>query len=393
MYWWILQVVSTSSKRNTQRSNSKTLPTEGFSFPILIVALSNLKSYILHLEEAHLKQDFYPLTLNRNFSELRIGLFSIKERWKKIAHLQQIDLQFSSKEEAPISISANCIPTQQVDIASLFRQPEINLKDFVVINRLWELAAYNVSLLKHDLALVDSSTYVEAVPEQVKQTGANSILIHPSAKIDHCFINTENGSVLIEEDAQIMAGAMLRGPVYIGKNAVVKMGAMLYEGSNIGNNCVVGGEIKNSVFHANANKAHHGYIGDSYIGEWCNLGAGTTCSNLKNTAGKIKIWDMQNKAYRLANDKAGVFMGDFVRTAVNTTINSGSVFGSFSNVFNKTALAPKYIPPFSWSLDGQQTYEFEKLMTEIEKWMSMKGQTITEEIKTTISQLYNQLKQ
>lgn len=340
-----------------------------------------MKSYFLHLEQDHLKQDFFPLTLNRSFSELRIGLFTIEERWKLLARKQDIDLHFTSKEKAQLSIAANCIPTLQFST---------DLKDSIVINRIWELPTHNIQILLNDLSIVDPEHFLSIPPETVKQTGNHPLYIHPSAKIDHCFINTENGAVLIDEHAQIMSGAMLRGPVYIGKNTVVKMGTMLYEGSNIGNNCVVGGEIKNSIFHANANKAHHGYIGDSYIGEWCNLGAGTTCSNLKNTAGKIKIWDMHTKAYRLANEKSGVFMGDFVRTAVNTTINSGSIFGAFANVFNKSTMAPKYIPPFAWSHDGQQKYDLDKLMSELEKWMSMKGQRPSENNKTTIINLYNQ---
>jgi UDP-N-acetylglucosamine diphosphorylase/glucosamine-1-phosphate N-acetyltransferase len=366
---------------------------EGFSFPILVVALINLKSYHLHLEESHLKLDFYPLTLNRNFSDLRIGLFSIQERWKLLANQQHINLHFTSKENAQLSISANCIPSLQLSIESFFANPNANFNDCIIINRIWELTSTNIQVLLNDLILINADNYLFEIPDTVKLTGNHPIYIHPTAILDHCFINTENGPVLIDEHAQIMAGAMLRGPIYIGKQSVVKMGAMLYEGSNIGNNCVVGGEIKNSIFHANANKAHHGYIGDSYIGEWCNLGAGTTCSNLKNTAGKIKIWDMQNNAYRLANEKAGVFMGDFVRTAVNTTINSGSVIGAFANVFNKMSLTPKYIAPFSWSQDGQHRYDIEKLMTELEKWMSMKGQTPTDDVKTTIINLYNQFKQ
>ena len=390
MYWWILQVESTSSKRNTQRSNSKTLQMEGFSFPIPFVALSHLKSYHLYLEEAHLQQDFLPLTLNRSFSDLRTGLFSIQDRWQKIAQQQNIQIHFTEKDQGAISIAANHIPTVFISLEDFFAGKNITEKSFIHINRIWELATTNIEILLSDMQLVDINDFLPVAPTTVMSTGSHPIHVHTTAKLDHCFINTENGPVVIAANAQIMSGAMLRGPIYIGENAVVKMGAMLYEGSNIGHHCVVGGEIKNSIFHANANKAHHGYIGDSYIGEWCNLGAGTTCSNLKNTAGKIKIWDMQAKAFRLATEKAGVFMGDFVRTAVNTTINSGSIFGSYSNVFNKSALTPKFIPPFAWSHDASGKYDLDKLMTELNKWMKMKGQTPSEDLKANIINLYNQ---
>lgn len=363
---------------------------EGFSFPILVVALNHLKSYSLYLEEAYLQKDFYPLTLNRTFSELRTGVFSIQDRWQLLASKQGIKLNFSTETSADLSIAAQLIPKHNLKLETLFSKQSFDENDFFKINHLWELTTLNIEILLNDFFLIDNNQYLSSAPEKIMLTGNNPIYVHPTALLDHCFINTDNGPVLIDANAQIMSGAMLRGPVYIGENAVVKMGTTLYEGSNIGHHCVVGGEIKNSIFHANANKSHHGYIGDSYIGEWCNLGAGTSCSNLKNTAGKIKIWDMHNKAYQMANEKAGVFMGDFVRTAVNTTINSGSIFGAFSNVFSQSALTPKFIPPFSWSSEAIHKYDIEKLLLELEKWMKMKGQTPSEELKSKITNLYNQ---
>jgi UDP-N-acetylglucosamine diphosphorylase / glucose-1-phosphate thymidylyltransferase / UDP-N-acetylgalactosamine diphosphorylase / glucosamine-1-phosphate N-acetyltransferase / galactosamine-1-phosphate N-acetyltransferase len=363
---------------------------EGFSFPILVVALNHLKSYSLYLEEAYLQKDFYPLTLNRTFSELRTGIFSIRDRWHLLASKQGIKLNFSTEESADLTISAQLIPKHNLDLETLFTKQSVDENDFFKINQLWELTTSNIEILLSDFYLIDSNQYLLDTPVKIMLTGKNPVFVHPSAQLDYCFINTENGPVLIDAKAQIMSGAMLRGPVYIGEHAVVKMGTTLYEGSNIGYRCVVGGEIKNSIFHANANKSHHGYIGDSYIGEWCNLGAGTSCSNLKNTAGKIKIWDMHKNAYRLANEKAGVFMGDFVRTAINTTINSGSIFGAFANVFTQSALTPKFIPPFSWGSEVNHKYEIEKLLLELERWMKMKGQTPSEELKSKIINLYNQ---
>ncbi|MEY4629561.1 MAG: hypothetical protein RLZZ595_1887 [Bacteroidota bacterium] len=349
-----------------------------------------MKSYSLYLDEANLHLDFYPLTLNRSFSELRTGLFTIKERWLRLAEKQSLSLTFTVKEQADFSIAANLVPHANLDLEQLFNNHTIENEKFTNIHRIWDLVHWNIPLFLQDVQTLDKTAYTTSLPKNILITGDNPIYIHPTAKTDHCFINTENGAVVIGENVQIMAGAMLRGPIYIGAGSVVKMGATLYEGTNIGNNCIVGGEIKNSIFHANSNKSHHGYLGDSYIGEWCNMGAGTTCSNLKNTAGKIKVWDMQSKAYRLATEKVGVFMGDFVRTAVNTAINSGTIIGSFANVFSKDVLSPKYIPPFSWGNTGTQKYELEKLMGELEKWMKMKGQTPNEDVKQNIVNLYNQ---
>jgi hypothetical protein len=189
---------------------------------------------------------------------------------------------------------------------------------------------------------------------------------------------------MIDEDACIMQGSMLRGPLYIGKRAVVKMGATLYAGTNIGNDCTAGGEIKNTILHAYSNKGHHGYLGDSYVGEWCNMGAGTSCSNLKNTAGELKAWQMDTSSFINAGKKAGILMGDHVKTAINSSFNSGSVIGGFSNVFTPDALLPKYIPPFQWGMEQQ--YDLDKLLEEVKRWMKMKGQQPTtaalESIKT-----------
>ena len=146
---------------------------------------------------------------------------------------------------------------------------------------------------------------------------------------------------------------LLRGPLYIGKGAVVKMGAKIYGATTIGPGCTVGGEIKNSVLFAFSNKAHDGYLGDSVIGEWCNIGAGTSNSNLKNTAGDITV-HLQGTAFK-AGRKCGVLMGDFSRTA-NTSVNTGTVIGASANVFG-CGLSPK-CSFFSWGYNDTVKYDW-----------------------------------
>lgn len=166
------------------------------------------------------------------------------------------------------------------------------------------------------------------------------------------------------------------------------MGATIYGGTSIGEHCVIGGEIKNSIINSYSNKSHHGYIGDSYIGSWCNLGAGTTCSNVKNTLGEISVWNMKLNVFNTAGNKVGVFMGDYVRTAINTAINSGTVIGPFANIFEFSSISTKYIPPFAWGGKSTERYELEKLFTEMEKWMAAKGQTLDSIKKNSIRVLY-----
>lgn len=172
-----------------------------------------------------------------------------------------------------------------------------------------------------------------------------------------------------------MEGSCLRGPLSIGEGAVVKMGAKIYGATTIGPYCTVGGEIKNCILFANSNKAHDGYLGDSVIGEWCNMGAGTSNSNLKNNASNVMVY--APSGLRDAGTKCGVFMGDYTRTAINTSINTGTVIGVCCNVFGN-GLTPRFIPSFSWGSEGIKRYDFQKALQHIQAWKALKNQHTTE---------------
>lgn len=341
----------------------------------------------LLLQYSDFQKDFFPLTLSRPFIDLRVGILTVTEKWKTLALSQKIDIEIiieESSASADITWDARLIPKNSLDIGSFIEQKTAPADQFFSLQNPWDIIHHNTALVKEDIELLKGRfDHVSPMP-QVSKTGLYPIHVHPTAKMEHCFINTEEGSVIIDENACIMQGAMLRGPLYIGKRTIVKMGATLYAGTNIGNDCIVGGEIKNTVFQAYSNKGHHGYLGDSYIGEWCNMGAGTSCSNLKNTAGELKAWNMDTSSFVNAGKKAGILMGDHVKTAINTSFNSATVIGGFSNVHNLDALLPKYIAPFQWGLD--QNYDLEKLLEEVTRWMNMKGQapstSVLESIKT-----------
>ena len=182
-----------------------------------------------------------------------------------------------------------------------------------------------------------------------------------------------------------MEGTVIKGSFACGERSVIKMNSRIYGATSIGPNCTIGGEIKNSVFFAYSNKAHDGYIGDSVIGEWCNLGAGTSNSNLKNNASIVKVWTPKGEMN--AGQKCGVFMGDYSKTSINTSINTGTVMGVCSNVF-ETGLTPKYIPSFSWGSDGLRRYELQKALTDIDSWKKLKGGFITENEKTILTYIF-----
>jgi hypothetical protein len=169
------------------------------------------------------------------------------------------------------------------------------------------------------------------------------------------------------------------------ENAVVKMGAKIYGATTLGKNVIAGGEIKNSIICDNSNKAHDGYLGDSMIGEWCNLGAGTNNSNIKNNAGAVTLWNQASQRFEDAGMKCGVMMGDYTRVAINSSINTGSVFGVCCNVFGE-GLLPKMIQNFSW---GKEKYRFEKAIQHIDNWKKLKGSLLTEEEKIRLKFIFD----
>ena len=214
----------------------------------------------------------------------------------------------------------------------------------------------------------------------------SQLFIEKGAVAEHCIFNTSDGPIYIGKNAKIMEGAMLRGPIAICDGAVVKMGSKIYGATTVAPNSIVGGEIKNTVLFGNSNKAHDGYLGDSVIGEWCNMGAGTSNSNIKNNASVVQVWTL-NGAMNVGT-KCGVMMGDYSRTAINTAINTGTVIGVCSNVFG-TGLTPKYIPSFSWGNEGIERYGLEKALTDINAWKVLKNEELNESEKNILTHIFN----
>lgn len=302
-----------------------------------------------HLNDTdHIKEQFLPLTYLHEFDELLFGTQTIGQR---------------------IIASQN--------------------QQHFILDSPWSIIRQNAEAICSDETTFLNNPEFRVNPDELRKKGKHNLIIHHSARIEDCYFNTADGPIIIDENALLMGASAFRGPIYIGKKSVVKMGATIYGGTTIGPHCIIGGEVKNTIFQGYSNKGHHGYIGDSFIGTWCNLGAGTSCSNVKNTGGIIKSWNIHKKVFESAGTKCGVLMGDFCRTAINTAINSGSVMGIFANVYDAQTLSPKFIPSFSWGTNGQ-TYEEEKILGEMMNWMALKEQTPDQQLIENILSLYHQ---
>jgi hypothetical protein len=163
---------------------------------------------------------------------------------------------------------------------------------------------------------------------------------------------------------------------------------MVYGASTIGPYSVVGGEVKNSILLGYSNKAHEGYLGDAVLGEWCNLGAGTSCSNLKNSAREVKVWNEHLRAWEPAGAKCGLLMGDFSRSAIHTAFNTGTITGICCNIFGDGSLTPKFIPSFSWGTDSGIRYDIGKALEDIRAWMRFKNRELGPDMENIIRKIH-----
>lgn len=248
-----------------------------------------------------------------------------------------------------------------------------------------------VDVVKNNAATIVRDVAIKQINKATLELNSSSQIIHAynifveeGAILENCILNASEGPIYIAKNSKIMDGAILRGPIFIDEGSIVKIGATIYGGTSIGKNCVVGGEIKNSIINNFSNKAHHGYLGDSIIGKWCNLGAGTSTSNVKNNGSDVML-QLANAELNAGN-KFGLLMGDYSRSAINTSFNTGTVVGTCCNIFTE-GLTPKYIPNFSWGCKGER-YELPKAFTDIENWKIMKGETLSKEERELLKNLY-----
>lgn len=386
---------------------------------------------IIFTEEFCQPENLYPFTLTRQIQDIRVGILTIREKWEKLLGVTSFDrmeddykdldrsikLETIGDNDVCFLIHGNILPTPKLiktlkklkdgEFISVngnscvifrFSKREIPDPNKIKVSKAisiregvkslqfpWDIFKLNDYAIREDFNLLTCKRKSQKLSKTNRAVKPGNIFIEKGAEVEHCFLNASEGPIYIGRNSLIMEGAAIRGPFASGEGAVVKMNSKIYGATTIGPYCTVGGEIKNSVFFAYSNKAHDGYIGDSVIGEWCNLGAGTTNSNIKNNASMVKVWTPKGEIN--AGQKCGLFMGDYSKTAINTTINTGTVIGVCSNIFEK-GLTPKYVPNFSWGCDGVQRYELNKALSDIDNWKKLKGQSLTENEKTILTYIF-----
>ena len=299
---------------------------------------------ILHDTKSH--ENFYPFSLNHAMFEVRSGAFTCIERIILENNLLASDMILMVREDIQ-SVVAERFPEATVNPIEI---PETNLEIFFdELNEssyIWDLLNMQSSFLindfKHFQESVDGNSHESSILVNSRHIHISKSAIIAAGTV----LDASNGPIIIDSNAFIDIGALVKGPVYIGKNSIINPGAKICGNVTVGPFCKIGGEIEDSIFHGFSNKQHDGYLGHSYIGEWVNLGANTNNSDLKNNYSNVRI-KIGEKSIDTKQMFVGCMVGDYSKTGISTMINTGTYIGMGANVFGG-GFQNKYIPSFSW---------------------------------------------
>ena len=378
--------------------------------------------------------DFYPLSFTRPISCFRVGILTIKEKWEvffdsvSIYSEDYLSKKFQSNiMEDNIWINARALPSQSLiteiknlrigeclnhgDLKIAFRSSSYFAKNLnkvksnanlSIINSISDIFSFNGEEIKNDFKRMFSVNdfewrgdvkNLEEIKNSNVKIGNGAIYIENGAKLNNCILNTTNGPIFIGKDSEIMEGSMIRGPFAICNNSVIKMGAKIYENTTVGPFCKVGGEINNVVFFGYSSKAHDGFLGNSIIGEWCNLGADTNNSNLKNNYDNVKIWNYSSESFKQTGLQfCGLIMGDHSKCGINTMFNTGTVVGVGANIFG-SGFPRNFIPSFSWGgSSGLIVHRIDKFFKTAELVLARRNETLSDDDIEILSHVYNMTK-
>jgi UDP-N-acetylglucosamine diphosphorylase/glucosamine-1-phosphate N-acetyltransferase len=348
-----------------------------------------------------------------------VGILTIAEKYERalnaeVGHVTRASLHglFNFISEASYQINARVVPTASwMQALSSLKEGQRFMKDGVILAEhfgddepelieysgelellqgITDVFTHNAMALREDFAWLKAGRISAPLHASVTLIGpADQLFIEEGACVFASVLNTTEGPIYIGRDAEVMEGCLVRGPFALCDHATLKMGTKIYGGTTIGPHCKVGGEVSNSVFMGYSNKAHDGFVGNSVIGEWCNLGADTNTSNLKNNYSEVRIWSPAQSAYvGTGLTFCGLLMGDHSKCGINTMFNTGTVVGVCANVYGG-GFPSKYIPSFSWGgSEGMVLYDLNKALDTIRKVMARRHQELSADMTRMLSELH-----
>lgn len=377
------------------------------------------------------RESLLPLVFAIPIAKLRVGITTIEEKWMDFLSVSEENISYqtvaylskkfklnTAKEN--IFINSAFLPSAElIDfLKNELQQNEVLICNDEIVAAKTSLEIFNSESFENiiditDFKLLSIHTVTDiftknhqAIEQDFKRLTKNkksakanesntligdNIFIEEGATINGAILNSSLGAIYIGKNAEIMEGSLVRGPFALCENATLKMGAKIYGATTIGPHSKVGGEVSNSVIQAYSNKGHDGFLGNSVLGEWCNLGADTNNSNLKNNYGEVKLWNYTSK--KLENTGlqfCGLIMGDHTKCGINTMFNTGTVAGFSANIYGG-GFHQKFIPSFSWGDNEKSTtYDLDKAIETAEKVMERRGIPLTKEDKAIFAAIHQQ---
>lgn len=372
------------------------------------------------------RNDLLPFTFTRPVADIRIGILTLREKWEKLLEAKtstKTEKYLSGKwplqlDEENIFINSSIVATPEIaskltvlksgeklvhagvvvayfqngdSDVDLSKLNEIQLEEEpLMVQYTWDIFSKNGKAIELDFEMLTAGRDSQPIdPSNFVKSGEN-IFIEDGAMVENCSLNASSGPIYIGKDANVMEGSLIRGPFALCDGAVVKLGAKIYGPTTIGPSCKAGGEINNSVLFQNSNKGHDGFLGNSVVGEWCNIGADSNNSNLKNNYADVRIWNYNTENFaKTGLQFCGLIMGDHSKCGINTMFNTGTVVGVSANIFG-SGFPRNFIPGFSWGgSGGTSTYKLEKVFETAELVMKRRGFELTDEDRKIFQNVFD----
>lgn len=378
----------------------------------------------------HTAERLLPLTFLRPVVDVRVGILTIREKWQKYFGIEHTFSDLTRKylnKVFPVNLTSENIfingsVSPSSDLFQEIKQLELNMKltkedkliaakldfdpgtdmmsgldhlsskeveeDILVINDSWDIFQLNDRAIREDFKLLTSGRQSAEISDTNTVIGED-VFVEEGAKVECAILNSKAGPIYIGKSAEVMEGTIVRGALALCDHATLKLGAKIYGATTIGPHSKVGGEVGNSVIFGYSNKGHDGYMGNSILAEWCNLGADTNTSNLKNNYGPVKVWSYKENGFvNTGLQFCGLTMGDHSKSSINSMFNTGTVVGVFANVFGGD-FPSKFIHSFAWGgAKGFDTFKLEKAFEVAERMMERRGKKLSKSEKEVIEYLF-----
>ncbi|WP_281232086.1 GlmU family protein [Flavobacterium gelatinilyticum] len=385
-------------------------------------------NYILF--DGPVRNALLPFTFTRPVADILIGIMTIRQKWEArlgstITTITEdyLSAKFPMVEmEENIMINAAYLPNDMLaelvsdlkpnqavfkgdDVIAFFsseNQEEVDFDSYeiiqyneesITVEHTWDIFSKNDAAIRADFAFLTEDRKSQPIPKSVNVIAPENVFIEEGAKLEFVTLNASTGPIYIGKNTEIMEGTVIRGPFALCENAMVKMSAKVYGATTVGPGSRIGGEVKNSVLFANSNKGHEGFLGDSVLGEWCNIGADSNNSNLKNNYEEVKLWSYETEGFaKTGLQFCGLMMGDHSKCGINTMFNTGTVVGVSANIFG-SGFPRNFVPSFSWGgAAGFTTYVTKKAFETARLVMSRRNIDFDEVESSILEHIFEETK-